>query len=236
MRLVPLRIGSRGSEVSQLQELLNRRLTLLPAQRLRVDGEFGPRTAEAVKLFQARYGLGIDGVVGTRTWTALNSGAAAVPQPRMSPSPVVSSDAPWMPIATREIGQVEIEGRRHNPRIVEYHASTSMGAAADETAWCSSFVNWVLRQAGIRGTNSAAAASWTSWGQSCHARTGAVTVIFNPSAANSRLSRSGNHVGFLAEDNGGHFVLLGGNQSDSVRISRFPKSTWQLRGYRWPRQ
>jgi len=66
-----------------------------------------------------------------------------------------------------------------------------MGAAADETAWCSSFVNWVLRQAGIRGTNSAAAASWTSWGQSCHARVGAITVIFNSTAANSRLSRSG---------------------------------------------
>jgi hypothetical protein len=32
-----------------------------------------------------------------------------------------------------------------------------------------------------------------------------------------------------------HYLLLGGNQSDQVKISSFPKSSWTLRGYRWPK-
>ncbi|MDH4280687.1 MAG: hypothetical protein OEW83_21690 [Acidimicrobiia bacterium] len=51
----------------------------------------------------------------------------------------------------------EIRGRKDNPRIIEYHASTSLKASNDGTAWCSSFVNWCVSQAWLTGTNSAAA-------------------------------------------------------------------------------
>lgn len=224
-----LRLGSRGPEVERLQGLLNRRLQ--PSPNLRTDGDFGARTDAAVRRFQAIKGLGIDGVVGPRTWAALE--AAATP-PTPAAIPVASPDAPWMAIAMREIGQSEVAGGQHNSRIVEYHATTTLRATRDETAWCASFVNWCLKQAGIAGTNSAAAASWLNWGKPVNARVGAVTVIFNSGAANSSLSTSGNHVAFLAQDSGTHFVLLGGNQSDQVKISRYPKSSWQLKGHRWP--
>jgi uncharacterized protein (TIGR02594 family) len=148
--------------------------------------------------------------------------------------PVTQTDAPWMAIARREVGQSEIRGARHNQRIIQYHGTTGLGATSDEIAWCSSFINWCLRQAGIRGTNSAAAASWLYWGQVSGARQGAIAVIYNPAARNTQLSRSGNHVGFLVQETATHFVLLGGNQSDQVRVSRYPKARWQLRGYRWP--
>ena len=58
----------------------------------------------------------------------------------------------WMAIAWAEIGQAEIKtAGKHNPRIIEYHASTFGKYKNDEEAWCSSFVNWVIRKAGIKG-------------------------------------------------------------------------------------
>jgi hypothetical protein len=66
-RLV-LRRGDRGDTVLQLQRLLAARGAALVA-----DAEFGPRTERAVKTFQESRGLAADGIVGPRTWTALES-------------------------------------------------------------------------------------------------------------------------------------------------------------------
>ena len=59
--------GSKGSEVSKLQKLLTAKGYGVGA----VDGIFGVKTLEAVKAFQADYGLKVDGIVGTKTWAAL---------------------------------------------------------------------------------------------------------------------------------------------------------------------
>ncbi len=53
-----IRDGSRGSDVQALQKFLK-----IPA-----DGIFGPMTEAAVKAFQMAQGLGIDGIVGPKTW------------------------------------------------------------------------------------------------------------------------------------------------------------------------
>jgi peptidoglycan hydrolase-like protein with peptidoglycan-binding domain len=47
-----LRTGSKGPDVKKLQELLNTTLHLNPA--LKIDGDFGRATNEAVKRFQAQ--------------------------------------------------------------------------------------------------------------------------------------------------------------------------------------
>lgn len=57
----------RGDDVRQLQE----RLSALGFDLGRVDGIFGPRTAAAVREFQANYGLPADGIVGDATLRAL---------------------------------------------------------------------------------------------------------------------------------------------------------------------
>ncbi len=62
-----LRKGSTGEEVRRLQNLLNR-----DGFNLVVDGIFGIRTEAAVKTFQNQNRLAIDGIVGPRTWEALN--------------------------------------------------------------------------------------------------------------------------------------------------------------------
>lgn len=71
-----LRQGARGAAVSQLQHRLRAH-----GYNVSVDGDFGPRTADAVRSFQRARGLGVDGVVGPNTWRALNGGAVGSPPP-----------------------------------------------------------------------------------------------------------------------------------------------------------
>ncbi|MGN0706950.1 MAG: peptidoglycan-binding protein [Faecalibacterium sp.] len=69
---VVLRQGSTGSSVEQLQFWLN---TLsqydssIPS--VTVDGVYGSGTTAAVRAFQRKYGLDVDGIVGQQTWTRL---------------------------------------------------------------------------------------------------------------------------------------------------------------------
>ncbi len=61
-----LKLGSSGAEVKYLQELL-----LSHQIKVTVDGSFGPKTKEAVKVFQLSRKLTDDGIVGPMTWEML---------------------------------------------------------------------------------------------------------------------------------------------------------------------
>lgn len=64
-----LREGARGAYVTFLQNLLESKL--IPVGN--TDGIFGSRTLSAVKTFQEKSGLAIDGIVGNNTWSALTN-------------------------------------------------------------------------------------------------------------------------------------------------------------------
>ena len=66
-----LRLGSRGAEVSALQQQLSDL-----GYYVSVDGIFGPATDRAVRSFQASNGLSADGIVGSATRNALASGVS----------------------------------------------------------------------------------------------------------------------------------------------------------------
>ncbi len=61
-----IRFGSSGVLVRVLQRLL-----VAHGYGMRVDGVFGPLTEAAVKAFQNRRNLSVDGIVGQRTWREL---------------------------------------------------------------------------------------------------------------------------------------------------------------------
>ncbi|HWC67271.1 MAG TPA: peptidoglycan-binding protein [Acidimicrobiales bacterium] len=62
-----VQVGSSGDVVLDLQK----RLAMAGFDPGPADGEFGPRTGDAVRAFQRAKGLKADGICGPRTWTAL---------------------------------------------------------------------------------------------------------------------------------------------------------------------
>lgn len=64
-----LRRGAKGESVELLQELLN-----VKGFQVKVDGDFGVLTENAVREFQKANRLVVDGVVGSNTWKKLKEG------------------------------------------------------------------------------------------------------------------------------------------------------------------
>lgn len=128
-----------------------------------------------------------------------------------------------MRIASKEVGQKEIPGAKHNKRIIEYHQRTTLKAKNDETPWCSSFVNWCLSNAGYPITQSAAAKSWAKYGASCKPQPGCIVVL---------TRNGGGHVGFYVRETAAYVYLLGGNQSNQVNIAAYSKD--RVIAYRLP--
>ena len=147
--------------------------------------------------------------------------------------PPKGGNPPWLALALNELATDVEEKRgkgRHNPRILEYHATTTLRAQDDETPWCSSFVNWCITQSGIKGTNLAAARSWLKWTQGealTQPRKGAITIFW-------RGSPNGifGHVAFYLGQTKNHIEVVGGNQGDQISIAKYAKS--KFLGYRWP--
>ena len=67
-----LSYGSKGSDVTELQKLLNQN-----GYTLDTDGIFGTQTQAAVKDYQQKNNLDVDGIVGNNTWGALTAAPAA---------------------------------------------------------------------------------------------------------------------------------------------------------------
>jgi uncharacterized protein (TIGR02594 family) len=147
-------------------------------------------------------------------------------------------DPKWIQIAKAELGQKEIAGAVHNERIVEYHKTTTLPDEyhSDEVAWCSSFINWCMKQAGYTGTGSARAKDWIKWGQKLTMPVyGAIAVIDYGVDANG-VDRGG-HVGFVVgKKENGSLILLGGNQGKQGQgsVNETPYRTNKIVGYILP--
>ena len=62
--------GSQGNDVKDLQKILNQN-----GYKLTEDGIFGSNTQNAVRDYQTKNGLTVDGIVGTNTWGSLLGGS-----------------------------------------------------------------------------------------------------------------------------------------------------------------
>lgn len=116
--------------------------------------------------------------------------------------------------AQKELGVQEVAGKGSNPRIIYYHAFTSLKATDDSTPWCSAFMNAAAMSTGFTGTKSAAASSWLEYGIEGDGSVGDIAVF---------KREGGHHVAFVNKAFTGQaqIEVLGGNQRDRVGIDNY---------------
>lgn len=131
--------------------------------------------------------------------------------------PVTPYSPPWFEHAKKDYKLAEIKGGKHNPRIIEMHAYTKLGATDDETPWCSSAMNAWLIESGFAAEKSAAAISWEKYGVAVKQNsllTGDIIVFKRGTGWQRHVAL---YAGQRRRYNGKDQVLvLGGNQKNAV--------------------
>lgn len=130
-------------------------------------------------------------------------------------------------IALSEYGTLEDVSSGSNPQVLKYFSKVGQNWVKDDaTAWCAAFVGYCLETAGIPSTKALNARSYLKWGKpSITPKIGDIAVFWRISP-----SSAFGHVAFFIRQSGAYIWVLGGNQSDSVCIEKYPIS--QLLGYR----
>lgn len=140
-----------------------------------------------------------------------------------------STGLAWLDKAYSQIGEKEIKGGKHNPKIVQWWKD--IGASwftDDETPWCGAFVGGMLFDADLpvlpKGAG-ASARAWENYGVKLDKPAVGCIVTFTRAG--------GGHVGFVVgKDKFGNLMVLGGNQGDAVNIKPFAVA--RATSYRWP--
>lgn len=134
----------------------------------------------------------------------------------------------WLTIARSHIGTREIAGPKHNAKIMGWLSRLKSWIKDDETPWCGTFVAAVMQEAGLPYPKEfPRAKAWADYGanlRSTHVAPGAILVF---------QREGGGHVGFYVGEDATAYQVLGGNQSNSVNITRIAKA--RCIAIRWPR-
>lgn len=132
----------------------------------------------------------------------------------------------WLEKARSYLGQSEIAGPIDNKWIEDCFDFTSYGHAThDEVPWCAAFLCRVLAESGYKHTHSAAASSYINYGEACDIKQGAI-IVFKWYSGQRHVTICDHVI------EKGLVACLGGNQSNSVKISKF--ETKFIEAVRWP--
>lgn len=184
-----------------------------------LDGLWGPRMRAAVKAFQTSRGLQADGVVGPRTIAAMGL---------VDRADASSIEPVWVLEGRRRLGLHE---KADNAELRAFLRSDGRTLGDPiRLPWCGDFVETCIRLAlaeEATPANPYLARNWLAFGVATPPVVGAVAVFWR----GSRTGSSG-HVGFVVGADMRFLSILGGNQSNSVTVSRLSRD--RLLGCRWP--
>lgn len=131
-------------------------------------------------------------------------------------------------IAERFIGIKEVNGQVANPAILAMLKLDNRWPEDDSVPWCAAFVNYIAFLLGLHRTKSLRARSFLNEKivTLSEAEIGFDLVILKRGGRNQpgpEIIKAPGHVGFFAGFDNGYVRILGGNQRDSVNISRYPR-------------
>jgi len=129
--------GSKGKKVKLIQEWL-----CLHGFHICIDGDFGPATDYAVRQFQRKKGLKVDGIVGRNTFARLilpmTNALRPIPRDEKPLGQMVVAYAKQhLKQCPREIG-----GQNKGPWVRLY----MKGNEGSASLWCAGFVCFILKQ------------------------------------------------------------------------------------------
>jgi uncharacterized protein (TIGR02594 family) len=171
----------------------------------------------------------IDGVFGPKT----RGGMAALMEADGKPgSPITHGiELPWVSLGRLMLGLHET---RDKAKLAEFLKSD--GATLGDPAvlpWCGDFIETCIKRTlpdelfpSALAANPYWAKNWALLGKAVAPTYGAIMAFERPGG--------GGHVGICLGQDGENFVVLGGNQSNSVSITKIAKSRLLKNGARWP--
>lgn len=206
-------------------------------ERLKARGfyklnDVNPRAVtEALKAFQKAVNLDQTGTANDATVHELRKNPGGEGSSQFTLGPAKPLDPIWMREARRFMGLQEIPGPKSNQVILGWAKAlggwVSNFYTNDDTPWCGLFmahcVGVTLPTERIP-TNPLSALAWADFGIDAELAIGAILVFKRP---------GGGHVGLYAGENKDSYVVLGGNQGNSVKLSNVEKS--RCVAIRWPK-
>ena len=115
-------------------------------------------------------------------------------------------------------GVTEIVGPKHNPTIMDWAKQLNLAKTynADEIPWCGLFVAIVVKRANFTPVDAPLwARNWSKFGTAQkEAKLGDILVFSRG---------TGGHVGFYVGEDKEAYHVLGGNQSNTVNVTRILK-------------
>jgi len=121
--------------------------------------------------------------------------------------------------AVKQLGVKEIVGKEHNPVILNWAKELGLSKVYtnDEIPWCGLFIAYCCHAAGLEVVERPLwALNWNKYGTKAEVPMLGDILTFK--------RNGGGHVGLYVGEDITHYHVLGGNQNNSVSVSRIAKS------------